>query len=170
MNIKALTLSAAALALVSGGVFSSGVSAQTNTQVAQTSNNQNQPMQSQGGAGPTEPKMDPNSTTSPAVNPPGSNPGSNSSMGGTTSGNVGTTGGGMTGGGMTNTTGSMGTTHPMVHRTHHVVHHKTHHTKHHAHHTTHATGSTGTMGTTGTTGTTTTPGDQGSNPGGTTPH
>src|SRR6185295_3336118 len=86
MSIKGLALCGAALILVSG------------VALAQNSNDPNQPMQpGTSGPAPTTPTMDPNATTSPAVNPPGSTPGSNAG------GNV---------GGTTNS-GSMGNSAPM---------------------------------------------------------
>jgi hypothetical protein len=163
MSIKGLALCGAALALASGVAF------------AQTNNNQNQPMQPSGGAGPNNAQMDPNATTSPTVNPPGSTPGSNTGGGmSTTGGSMGTSTGTMgtsTSGGMGRSTGAR---HHVLH--HHVVHHRTHH--HHVVH--HHTTSSGSMGSGNTMGTSTTapgapagtgnPGDQGSNPGGTPPH
>src|SRR4051812_50068768 len=62
MSIKGLALCGAALALASGVAF------------AQTSNNQNQPMQPSGGAGPQKTKKDPQATTAPTGNPPRSTP------------------------------------------------------------------------------------------------
>ena len=66
-------------------------------------------MQGQGGTGPTSPTMDPNSTTSPTVNPPGGTPGSNPSTDSNTTGGGSISGpGGSMGGSDTGTGGAGG--------------------------------------------------------------